>query len=264
MEQTQPIKLSESDIVNQGNKMNQLIPLYSQTISSQEVNAVNARDLHEFLGSKRKFSDWIKAKIDRLRLRENTDYITVSQNCEIARGGYQTVVDYFVTLDIAKHIAMMENTDRGFEVRDYFIQCEKQLTVSTKEQFLLNVLRAKDDITRAVALNEYEVGYVKPLENKVTEQGAYIEKAKPKVAFHDAVTQSKSTVDIAVAAKLLNFKGVGRNKLFKLLRDFRLLDKHNRPYQRYVSAGWFKLVETSFVHPTTGDNIVTCKVVVYI
>lgn len=106
----------------------ELIKLNEQNINDQMIKTVNARDLHEFLGSKRKFSDWVKAKIDRLRLRENTDYVTVSQNCEIARGGYQTVIDYFVTLDVAKHIAMMENTDRGFEVRDYFIECERKLT----------------------------------------------------------------------------------------------------------------------------------------
>ena len=58
-------------------------------ISETEINgvltpSVSARNLHSFLESKRQFSDWIKAKIERLRLQENVDFITISQNCEIA------------------------------------------------------------------------------------------------------------------------------------------------------------------------------------
>jgi hypothetical protein len=35
-------------------------------------------------------------------------------------------VEYFLTIDAAKHIAMMSGTDRGFDVRDYFIECERR------------------------------------------------------------------------------------------------------------------------------------------
>ena len=107
--------------------MNDLIKLNEVNIGDESVQTVNARELHAFLESKRKFSDWIKAKLDRLRLQENKDFCTASQICDTANGGYAERLDYFITLDTAKHIAMMENTDRGFEVRDYFIQCEKQL-----------------------------------------------------------------------------------------------------------------------------------------
>ena len=198
-------------------------------------------------------------------MQENKDFCTSSQLCDTANGGYVEKIEYHITLDTAKHIAMMENTDRGFEVRDYFIQCEKQLkqVMSTKDSLLLGIFKAEGDVDKALAINSYETQYVKPLEIKVEKQAVYIEKAKPKIAFHDAVTQSSSTVDMGVAAKLLNFKGIGRNKLFGLLRDFKILDKYNRPYQQYVDKGWFKLVETSFVHPTTGDNLVNYKVVLF-
>ena len=107
--------------------MNELIKLNETEIGDELVQTVNARDLHVFLGSKRKFSDWIKAKLERLRLHENKDFCTSSQLCDTANGGYVEKIEYHITLDTAKHIAMMENTDRGFEVRDYFIECEKQL-----------------------------------------------------------------------------------------------------------------------------------------
>ena len=155
--------------------------------------------------------------------------------------------------------------DLSWEVQDLLVDSYFKLKeiISTKDSLLLGIFKATGDIDKALAINAYETQYVRPLEIKVEKQSAYIEKAKPKVAFHDAVTQSSSTVDMGVAAKLLNFKGIGRNKLFGLLRDFKILDKYNRPYQQYVDKGWFKLVETSFVHPTTGDNLVNYKVVLF-
>ena len=150
-------------------------------ISETEINgaltpSVSARDLHSFLESKRQFSDWVKAKIERLRLQENIDFICLSQFCETQRKDGQNGVvkstEYFVTIDIAKHIAMMENTDRGFEVRNYFIECEKKLreVVSVKAKYQLGIINANTEIDRMVAINEYEIGYVKPLEKKVEEQ----------------------------------------------------------------------------------------------
>ena len=242
--------------------MNELIKIENKEINNEAVQTVCARDLHAFLESKRQFADWIKAKLERLRLIENKDFVTILS--KTPNGGRPTL-EYFVTLDVAKHIAMMKNTDRGFEVRNYFIECEKQLkeVISSKDSLLLGIFKATGDIDKALAINAYETQYVKPLEVKVEKQSAYIEKAKPKVAFHDAVTQSSSTVDMGVAAKLLNFKGISRNKLFGLLRGFKILDKYNRPYQQYVDKGWFKLVETSCVYTTTGDKLVNHKVVLF-
>lgn len=60
---------------------------------------------------------------------------------------------------------------------------------------------------------------------------------KPKEDFYDAVTQSNETCDFAQAAKILNFKGIGRNKLFEILRDKEILRPNNQPYQKYVDSG---------------------------
>ena len=62
--------------------MDQLIPLQPQTINGNAVETVNARELHAFLESKRQFADWIKAKLERLRLIENKDFVIISQTCE--------------------------------------------------------------------------------------------------------------------------------------------------------------------------------------
>ena len=62
--------------------MTQLIPLHSQTIDGNAVETVNARELHEFLESKRQFADWIKNRIEQYDFVENQDFVCVSQKNE--------------------------------------------------------------------------------------------------------------------------------------------------------------------------------------
>ena len=114
--------------------MNELISLPQSAINGELQQTVNARELHKFLESKQDFSTWIKKKLERLRLQVDKDYVIVPQIYGTANGGFAERLEYFITLDTAKHIAMMENTDRGFEVRDYFITCEKKLREVAKPQ----------------------------------------------------------------------------------------------------------------------------------
>lgn len=246
---------------NKQNNKQELVPIQEVQINDKHVQAVSARDLHKFLGVTERFSSWMERQF-QYGFEENVDYLGCKVFNTLAK---QEVQEYYLSLDCAKEISMIQKSDKGKQARKYFIECENQLKqiISLKDSLLLGILKAEGDVDKALAINAYEAQYVKPLEVKVEKQTVYIEKAKPKIAFHDAVTQSSSTVDMGVAAKLLNFKGIGRNKLFGLLRDFKILDKYNRPYQQYVDKGWFKLVETSFVHPTTGDNLINYKVVLF-
>ena len=78
---------------------------------------------------------------------------------------------------------------------------------------------------------------------------------KPKADFYDTVASTESLLSMNDTAKILNM-GVGRNKLFKLLRDKKILMNDNMPYQRYVDAGYFKVVESYYM---AGDNSVVSK-----
>ena len=105
-------------------------------ISNIEVNdsvieSVDARELHTQLGSKRKFSDWTKYKINQLSLEEGIDYVT---RHNVVSGYKQT--DYSLSVEAAKHIALMENTDKGKEVRIYFISMEAKAKKLEAEKLL--------------------------------------------------------------------------------------------------------------------------------
>lgn len=84
----------------------------------------------------------------------------------------------------------------------------------------------------------------------------------PKVDFYDKVTGSSDTVDIGQAAKILAIKGLGRNKLFEILRNADVLNESNQPYQKYVDAGYFRIIESRYLTPD-GETHIGLKTVVF-
>ena len=96
----------------------------------------------------------------------------------------------------------------------------------------------------------------------IEEQKQKLIEAEPKVEFYDTVTGSDTTIDLGQAAKVLNYKGLGRNKLFQYLRDKDILMSGNTPYQKYVDAGYFRLIETTWNTPNN-DSMIYLKTVIY-
>ena len=106
--------------------MNELISLNQSAINGEFQQTVNARELHAFLGSKQDFSTWIKNRIEKYGFVENQDFCSFHIIMERAIGG--TVRnEYHLTIGMAKEVAMIENNEKGRDVRQYFIECEKQL-----------------------------------------------------------------------------------------------------------------------------------------
>jgi anti-repressor protein len=99
---------------------------------------------------------------------------------------------------------------------------------------------------------------------KLTKQ---IEDEKPKVEFYNDVTQSEDVINMGECAKVLNLKDehgktIGRNKLMQMLSKVGILMDNNMPYQRYVDAKYFKVVEVKIDYPN-GSCGVRLKSVVY-
>lgn len=88
------------------------------------------------------------------------------------------------------------------------------------------------------------------------------EAMKPKVSLYDVAMSSEDTLDMKDVAKVLGYKGLGRNKLFSLLRAKRVLMYDNIPYQSYIDNGWFSVIERPFVKKN-GEVTITKKTVVY-
>lgn len=93
------------------------------------------------------------------------------------------------------------------------------------------------------------------------QRDALIEEMKPKVEFYDAVTESKDAFDMSAVAKTLNM-GIGRNKIFEVLRNEKVLRYNNEPFQKYVDKGWFRTVENKYKN-SKGETCITIKTVVF-
>lgn len=97
--------------------------------------------------------------------------------------------------------------------------------------------------------------------NIILQKERQIEEMKPKAEFFDAVADSKTAISMNEVAKVLNIKGYGKNNLFEFLRENKVLDRWNVPYQKYVDNGWFRVIEQHY--QKNGEPIVTTKTLVY-
>lgn len=100
----------------------QPITIHNSQPIGAEINSADARELHSFLNSERQYANWIQDRITQYGFIENQDYVV-----KITYTGRRPRKEYFVTLDMAKELCMVENNDKGKEARRYFIKCEKEL-----------------------------------------------------------------------------------------------------------------------------------------
>lgn len=215
--------------------MNELIKVKTK----EDVQVVSARELHEVLGVKTRFSLWVKQNFKHFR--ENIDFssvVTTTQQNQY--GGTKKLQDYALTIEMAKHIAMMSGTDKGYEIRDYFIKVEQAW--NSPEMVM----------KRALEIANKKVEQLK-LENK---------KMQPKVLFADSVAASHTTILIGELAKILRGNGIniGANRLFQWMRDQGYLisrkgTDYNMPTQRSMNLGLFKIKESTITHSNGSVSI---------
>lgn len=210
--------------------MNKIIKV---TLDDEHDPIVSGRQLHEALGVNSNYTTWFD-RMTEYGFVENQDYVLLSNfGNQTGRGGHNKV-DHAIKLDMAKEIAMIQRTDRGKEVRQYFIQIEKDF--NSPEKIMARALLLAD--------------------KKIQKLETQIETDKPKVLFADAVSASHSSILVGELAKLISQNGykIGANRLFAWLRENGYLIKRkgsdwNMPTQRSMEMGLFEIKETNIQHP---------------
>lgn len=190
---------------------------------------VSARDLHAFLESRQDFSTWIKARIEKYNFVDGVDFVTFHKIVERA-----TRIEYALSMDMAKELAMLEANAKGQQARRYFIACEERLR---------NVMAMPDFNNPAVAARAWADQFEA---RQVAE--AKIANDAPKVKAAEIMLMSDDGITMAEFAKSI---GRGQNRLFKIMREDGYLiaagNRHNLPYQRYIDAGYLTVKETTQV-----------------
>ena len=206
--------------------------LINVTLNDNNEPVVSGRQLHEALDVKTRYNDWFN-RMTEYGFIENQDYLAITQKRVAARGNSTNQVDHVIKLDMAKEIAMIQRTERGKQVRQYFIQVEKDF--NSPEKIMARALLMADQ--------------------KVHKLEAQIEADRPKVLFAEAVSASHTSILVGELAKLLKQNGVdmGANRLFNWLRAHGYLIKRNgrdwnMPTQKSVEMGLIRVKETSITH----------------
>jgi anti-repressor protein len=204
--------------------MNELIKVNEETMT------VSARELHEKLNIATRFNDWFP-RMCAYGFTEGIDFYTKkSKTTEV---GGRPATDYDVTIAMAKEICMIQRTEIGKQVRQYFINIEKAW--NTPEMAMARGLKA------AQLLISQKDEQIKLLE-------ADNSRMKPKEIFADAVSASDTSILIRDFAKILRQNGVdmGEKRLYKWLRENGYIIKGTtQPTQRAMEMGLFEVIERS-------------------
>lgn len=156
---------------------------------------------------------------------ENEDYITFAQN---GNGGKFASIEYRLSVSCLEYFIARKVRDVFDVYRKVFHKAAKGELALSDDEILLRSMQI---------LNER-------IENQrlqLQQANEIIQEQKPKADFYDFAVDDKKLYDMSKVAKMINFKNVGRNKLFEILRQNKILMEDNEPYQKYVTSGSFEM-----------------------
>lgn len=200
---------------------------------------VSARELHEKLNIGTQYTKWFE-RMCEYGFSENEDFKAISQKRLTAQGNETTYIDHEISLDMAKHICMIQRTPEGKAVRQYLIDLEKAW--NSPEQVY----------ARALKMADAEIAKLKGDNASLIADN---ERMKPKEIFADSVATSKTSILIGDLAKLICQNGyqIGQKRLFSWMRENGYLIKSgssmNMPIQRYVEQALFEVKESNVQNP---------------
>ena len=141
----------------------------------------------------------------------------------------------------SKLIKIMD-TDLAWEIHDklmdeYFTMRE---IINSNEQLKANLLLqiyngGQEGVIASKQLTEIEV------QEATTPLLKEIEELSPMAKKFELFIDTEGLIDITTFSKNLSIKNLGRNNMYKYLRDNKYLMKDNQPYQEYVANGMFVL-----------------------
>lgn len=198
--------------------MNELIHIDFKDDSA----VVSARELHRSLEVKTRFSQWVEQNFKMFK--ENEDFssvVTTTQQNQY--GGTKKLQDYAVTIRMAEHLAMMSKTNKGHEVREYFIQVEKDF--NSPEKIMARALLMADK-------------KIKLLESQNENLLIELEEATKNADYLSLILQTKDSLTITQIAQDYGMSARKMNQLLKQERIQRIVNGQWVLYAKYLGKGY--------------------------
>jgi anti-repressor protein len=187
--------------------------LNNLVIIENNEQLISMRELYEALEIKSKFNDW-KKRMFEYGYEENIDYILVTQKkvTNNPKNPITEYIDYYLKIDVAKEICMIQRNDKGREFRKYFIEVEKayndlQFRIGDKKHQLKCMEMLQDFLPEE--LKQEKVSYIKAntVVNKCTSNYFGFPKMLKKAEMNDEM--------LKIREKILD----DYLKLFEVLQD---------------------------------------------
>lgn len=195
--------------------MNELINI---TLNDNHEPVVSGRQLHEALEVKTPYDKWFP-RMTGYGFTENEDFSTfLSQST-----GGRRATDHVINLDMAKEIAMIQRTDKGKEVRKYFIQVEKDF--NSPEKIMARALLMADK-------------KIKLLESQNENLLLELEEANKNADYLDLILQTKDSLTITQIAQDYGISARKMNQLLKQERIQRIVNGQWVLYAKYLGKGY--------------------------
>lgn len=190
-----------------------------------ETETVSARDLHDALEISTAYKDWFP-RMCEYGFIEGSDF---SSKMSESTGG-RPAADADISIDMAKQICMIQRTDKGREIRQYFIDLEKAW--NTPDLVIARGLLAANTL-------------IAEKDKKIELLTADNERMKPKEIFTNAVTASDSSILVRDLAKMIRQNGypIGEKRLYKWMRENGYICQGStEPTQRAMELGLFERI----------------------
>ena len=210
-----------------------LIPIYE---NSSKEKLINARELfYELRGkeTKTKFADWIKDRISQYEFEENQEFIKVRNYTKVGNLK-RPQIDYYLSVNMAKELCMIENNNIGKKIRKYFIGVEKRYRkIINNPNNIFDFMRlALDEIER----NSNEISRVRSiaLDNK------------------KEITNLKTMIDVKIKSNYCLASDIAE--------ELRLYSENKIPHSNLIGAIARELgFKISYKHYYEDENIAIVK-----
>ena len=203
----------------------------------------NANKMAEAFGGSKKLENWKASPntkkyigaLERSLKSSERDLIIVNQGGKADEQG--TWIHEKLILNFARYLNV-----------EFELWCDEQIetliregeiTLTSKDKLLLNVMKADTEMTRAVAINNYENNYVKPLELDLKIKDQQIAELQPKGTYYDLILQCKEVLSIGVIAKDFGIRSA--QEFNKLLHEWGIQFNQSGVwllYSKYADKGY--------------------------
>ena len=215
---------------------------------------VSARQLHSFLGVGKVFGAWIQDRIASFGFVEGQDFVIIGNEFFPDSGktsGGRPAKEYYLSIDMAKELSMVERNEKGKQARRYFINCERRMMDGaappmTREQLLARAVLESQEV---IAEKDAAIG-------KLTADNAELQEDRNvlrKIAVADG------SLCITDAAKTLQ---VSPDLLFRIMRERQWIYKRQGTknyigYQTMINSNRLEHKASTILRPDGTERIVS-------